>query len=409
MLSSKIKKLSLITFCLLAFNTNSQAYSSFNPFDLKEAETFYEGFNLALRGLEAKEFKVQGIDEEQVEFKNYMVVVDATDYDNAKRFAMQTIGFRYDDSVRVTFNNWIVISSFNRGADANTLARRINKKYLSHQAKNRRCFVYPKKENQIFYKEKSFYFPIVDILLDRLKSETKILYVKEKTQAPTRTTQTPIQNKNTNGFNYKTTKPLHSQKIPFELKSKFIPNNQGLNKKPLILPPKPNDIKTHNALSEKLAEKKLQLALLENKIEYAEKRAKQAIEKVRLANETQEKKIMKSVEDDVKKLKISQNLDPLKPLDLKKINSQPTKDEYIYTVILKQVNTMPVKIVGDIDPIDVHSSDLGYASSIPGVNSYISTQKLTTVDTQVDYYYIEELDVWVSQNQAFIEKTKISR
>jgi len=150
-----------------------------NEVELHDTQAFSEGFGLAMRGLEAKEFKIQGLDQKEITFNNYMVIIDGTGLDDASRFALQMIGFRYDDSTRVIQNNWIVVSSFSRKPNADSLANRINKKYFKQQSRSRKCFVYEKPFAKTFNKEVSFYASIAKIIKDSIESQEKILYIKE--------------------------------------------------------------------------------------------------------------------------------------------------------------------------------------------------------------------------------------
>ena len=180
---------------------NLVASNIYNTFPTtKEAFAFKKGFSLAIMSLiDGREFKIQGRMEEQIEFKNYMVIVDATDLDDADKFAIQKIGFIYASSIRLT-DERIVIADFERKANAITLAKTLNRDYFNKNAPHRRAYTYEKQIDEKFYKEKSFFYEVADLIEDQLKDEMKVLVIEDK-----RPNLSPV--KNTLSPNHKIIKP----------------------------------------------------------------------------------------------------------------------------------------------------------------------------------------------------------
>lgn len=385
----------------------SAVASDFNPLNQKEATSFYEGFNLALKALEAKELEIQGLEEEEVEFNQFMVVVDTTSYDDAIRFALQTIGFKYDKSVRLTFQNWIVISSFDRKANATTLAKKINRKYLAEQPANRKCFVYEKRNNQIFYKEKSLFYKIAKYFKEKYEKEKQIIYVEKKVPVKTQpfvNVANPSQNNTPANINHRTTLPLTHNNNIFQLNKKIIKYPEKIN---LEEKTNPNKLVLNSNTPNSNQKTKTDFLFEAKKLELQEQKLKQR----ELALKQKEKEMIQRMKIQLKKqlaLKEKKANDIIAPITKEKqFNIDKPKlvmpeNQEIFTIILKEPKTMPVTINGDIHPTDVGSDDLNYASEINEATQFISSKKLTTIDTQETYYFIDDLNVWVHKKDLFI-------
>lgn len=169
------------TIISLFFSTSvlmaSNIYNTF-PTD-KEAFAFKKGFSLAIMSLvDGREFNLQGREESEVVFKEHLVIIDTTDLDDADKFAIQKIGFIYADSIRLN-DERIVIADFERKANAVTLAKTLNRNYFNKNAQHRRAYPYERKNNERFYKEKSFFYEVANLLEEQLKNEMKVIYIRE--------------------------------------------------------------------------------------------------------------------------------------------------------------------------------------------------------------------------------------
>lgn len=173
-----IKKTTLF---LLLVGSQLFADNIYNTFPTdKEAFAFKKGFSLSIMSLiDGREFRLQGRTEEEVKFKDFLVMVDTTDLDDADKFAIQKIGFIYADSIRLT-DERIVIADFERKANAVTLARTLNTNYFNKNAPHRRAYIYEKKTAEKFYREKSFFYEIANLIEENLKTNMKVIYIKDK-------------------------------------------------------------------------------------------------------------------------------------------------------------------------------------------------------------------------------------
>lgn len=150
----------------------------------KEAFAFKKGFSLAITSLiDGREYRLQGREESSVNFKDYLVMIDTTDLDDADKFAIQKIGFIYANSIRLN-DERIVIADFERKANAATLAKTLNNNYFNKNAPHRRAYVYEKKNTDIFYKEKSFFYEIANFIEEKLKKEMEVVYITAKEPQP---------------------------------------------------------------------------------------------------------------------------------------------------------------------------------------------------------------------------------
>lgn len=144
----------------------------------KEAKAMQEGFVLAITSME-KEYEIQGINETDIEFKEWMVVIDGSgkDYNDSRKYSVQLTGFRYADSVRLT-NGWIVLASFKTEANAELLKERINERYLHKLPKNRQAYVHHNTNDMGFKKEKSLFSGIASLIERKIKENTKVLLIE---------------------------------------------------------------------------------------------------------------------------------------------------------------------------------------------------------------------------------------
>jgi len=152
----------------------------FNANEVKEVQAFSEGFQLAITGTKLKEFKIQGYKKEEIKFDEYIVVVDSTGLDDAKKFLIQQIGFRTFDSVRLT-NEWIVLGSFKEKPNAELLRDTINQKWFNVLDKSRQAFVHQNTTNIAYTKSKSLYSDIAEVIEEDISKNKKILLVEKVT------------------------------------------------------------------------------------------------------------------------------------------------------------------------------------------------------------------------------------
>lgn len=150
----------------------------FNANEVKEVQAFSEGFQLAITGTKVKEFKIQGYRNEQIKFDEFIVVVDSTGLDDAKKFLVQQIGFRTFDSVRLT-NEWIVLGSFKEKPNAELLKDTINQKWFHVLDKSRQAFIHQNTTNTVYTKSKSLYSDIAEVIEDDISKNKKILLVEK--------------------------------------------------------------------------------------------------------------------------------------------------------------------------------------------------------------------------------------
>lgn len=172
---------SIIKYCATALlvisSLNADTYNN-QPSD-SEALAFKRGFNLCQSSLiDGREFRIQGTKEEEIVFKEFMVMIDTTDLDDADRGAIQKIGFIYADSVRLN-DERIVMAHFERKANAVSLAKNLNNLYFSKNAPDRKAYTYSKLPNEYFFKEKSFFYEIANIIEQSLKSKMEVVYIKD--------------------------------------------------------------------------------------------------------------------------------------------------------------------------------------------------------------------------------------
>lgn len=147
----------------------------------QEAIAFKKGFQLAVMSLkDGREYKIQGKEEEEVQTRPYMVLIDTTDLDDADKMAIQKIGFIYAESTRLKGNK-ILMASFEEKPNAVTLAKNLNRDYFSKNAPHRRAYVYEKRVNETFYKEKSLFSRMAEMIETDLKNSIPVIYIKDKT------------------------------------------------------------------------------------------------------------------------------------------------------------------------------------------------------------------------------------
>lgn len=186
-----MKKLLLTLLLLIDIIYAGNIYNTF-PTD-KEALAFKKGFQLALMVIKSgREFEIQGTNNEEIEFQDFIVFVDSTELDTADKIAVQVTGFTYAQSVRL-LDDRIAIADFDNRPDAITLAKTLNTTYFNKNAPHRRAYVYEKKKNDRFYRANSITTAISKSLKQQIKDEMKIIYIKDKDVTKIKTpSPTPI-------------------------------------------------------------------------------------------------------------------------------------------------------------------------------------------------------------------------
>ncbi|MEA2019902.1 MAG: hypothetical protein U9N59_15840 [Campylobacterota bacterium] len=74
----------------------------------------------------SRELKIQGVNESRIVSKDNMVVVNVTEMSKIEKFAVQLVGLKYGDSVRIKNKDLVIINSFDRYANAASLSKWIN-------------------------------------------------------------------------------------------------------------------------------------------------------------------------------------------------------------------------------------------------------------------------------------------
>jgi len=331
--------------------------------DIEALTSFSDGFNMAFKGLSAKEFGIQGLSEAEVDFEEFMIVVDTTGMDDARRFAIQLVGFRYDDSVRVKGGNWIVLSSYSRKPNATSLAMRINNKYFAHQPKNRQAFVYQKPIGKVFYKEKSFFSKIASIIEEDIKKNTKILYVKDTTFVPA---------------------PKEESEPKVEVKKNISLVLENRDSK--------DEEQKHNQSFQKNEK-------MDKKIEDTEAAARNTIAEM-IKKDKKEKEERERIIEEEKRIKLlaEKEAQRLLALELKKQKKETVDERIIENV---KFVFMPAKIILYDFPTKLYDKSVSYIdfrviSDISNEGkTYVSIFQKKTKEGQV-FFYVDDLKFWVA-------------
>lgn len=196
-----------ITLFIIPLQINANDY--FNANELKETQAFAEGFQLAITGTKLKEFKLQGYKNESIKFDEYIVVVDSTGLDDAKKFLIQSFGFKYFDAVRLS-NEWIVLGSFKQKPNAELLMESLNNKWFKVLDKSRRAFIHQNAKDEVYTKAKSFHSDIAELIEEDINKNKQILLVEKITAVQ------PIE---------------VTENTKKEMKVENIPTNQNLSRK----------------------------------------------------------------------------------------------------------------------------------------------------------------------------------
>lgn len=235
----------ILSSILIGINSPLNSAEYFNANELRETQAFSEGFQLAITGVKQKEFKLQGYKNETIQFDEFIVVVDSTGLDDAKKFLIQSFGFKYFDSVRLS-NEWIVLGSFAQRPNAELLMESLNNKWFKVLDKSRQAFIHQNAKNTTYTKAKSFHSDIAEIIEEDINKNKKILYVEktlpvepmEINESPTKKMQ--VENIPQNQ-NLSRKIPLNQQiqpeikkNTPIVLNKEVVPSKKEVKENPIV-------------------------------------------------------------------------------------------------------------------------------------------------------------------------------